>query len=186
MIAGEQVTLRPASPADRDAVYAWMAHSDVTEAMFGPADARRAPVPSRAEHDADYAAHFFDGSRPERGRSFLIVVGGEPVGHVSYDRLDELGGVAELDIWMRDAASCGHGWGSDALDALARHLGAARGARACLLRPSAANARALAAYARAGFRRLDLAADEHEARFGPPDEPGCPVLWRDLDRGRAA
>ena len=182
-ITGRHVTLRPATSADRDAVYAWLADSDVTAAMFGPPDERRAAVPSRAEHDADYADLFFDDSRLERGRSFLIEVDGVAVGHVSYDRLDELDGVAELDIWMRDRASCGQGWGPDALDALARHLGERRGARACLLRPSPLNPRAVAAYERAGFRRLDLSPAEHEARFGPPDEPGCPILWRDLGPG---
>jgi diamine N-acetyltransferase len=183
VIRGELVRLRPAGPQDRAAIYAWLAGSDITDALFGPPTARRAPVPTRAEHDADYATHFFDGSRPERGRSFLIEADGEVVGHVSYDRLDELGGVAELDIWMKDQASCGRGRGPDALQALARHLGEHRGARACILRPSVHNSRALAAYGRAGFRRLELTPGEHRARFGEPDAPDCCVLWRDTGPG---
>jgi RimJ/RimL family protein N-acetyltransferase len=145
-----------------------MACSDLTSSMMGPPDFIEAPVPTWEEFCDDYLPHFFDGSQPGVGRSYIIEHEGRAVGHVSYSRMDELPGpCAELDIWMRDSTCCGHGWGSVALDMLARQLHEVFGVRELVLRPSARNVRAIRSYEKAGFVRLDLSQDEQAHRYNP-------------------
>lgn len=186
-LCGEQVMLRPATFADRRAVWEWMAKSDLTASMAGPPEFAETPVPAWEEFRADYLPHFFDGSQPGVGRSFII----EPivatpsqfrgVGHISYSRVDELPGGAELDIWMRDSTCCGHGWGSDALRILSRHLHEAFGVRELILRPSARNVRAIRAYEKAGFTRLPLSTEEQAARYGAGEYHDTVVMRRVFD-----
>ena len=64
------------------------------------------------------------GPHPNSGVASSILVDGEPVGQVTYNDIVERDGrrQVELDIWMRSEACCGKGYGTDALDALCRHL----------------------------------------------------------------
>lgn len=170
--------LRPATFADRRTVHAWAACSDLTSSMLGPPNFPDAPVPTWEEFCADYQSHFFDGSQPNAGRSFIIEVDGKPVGHINYDRMNERPSFAELDIWMRDASCCGHGWGAQAIMMLCEQLHAQFGVNEFILRPSARNTRAVRSYARAGFVRLPLTNDEQAAIYGPGDYNDTVVLQR--------
>jgi diamine N-acetyltransferase len=163
------VLLRPATLADRRSVWEWMAHSDLTASMMGPPDFGENPAPTWAEFCEDYKPFFFDGSRPERGRSFLIerTDTGEAVGHVSYDCHGDRPHFTELDIWMRDSSCCGKGSGSEALRLLCDYLCQTLGIREMILRPSARNVRAIRSYERAGFTRLELSPAQHVERYGP-------------------
>lgn len=162
------VRLRPARPGDRPHVYAWAACSDVTASMMGPPLFPDHPPPTWEEFCADYAPHFFDGSRPESGGCFIILAGDQEVGVISYDRLDPEQGHVELDLWMRSLACCGQGYGSQALRLVCDHLGSRRGVRTFVIRPSARNPRAVKAYERAGFVRRPLSPAQL-AHFGPGD-----------------
>jgi diamine N-acetyltransferase len=168
MMQHAPVTLRHATLADRRAVYEWLACSDLTASMAGPPEFDEAPVPTWDEFCDDYVPCFFDGSQPHVGRSFIIEHEGKAVGHVSYSRMDEFPGAgAELDIWMRNASCCGKGYGSAALDMLARQLHQQFGVNELILRPSARNARAIASYKKAGFTRLDFTPQQQGERYGP-------------------
>ena len=169
MIRGSLVTLRPAREQDRRAVYHWLAASDLTPSMLGPPDFPDAPVPTWDQFCEDYGPPFFDGTRADVGRSFLIEVGGEAVGHVNYDGLDSGRGTAELDVWLRSSADCGHGYGSDALRTLTRYLHEAFGTTEFILRPSRRNRRAIHAYTKAGFSILPLTNEQHAEVYGPGD-----------------
>lgn len=175
-LLGPNIGLRPATKADRRPVFEWLALSDVTSSMFGPPMFPESPPPTWDQFCADYAPHFFDGSRPELGRSFIIEVGGEPVGHVGYDGLDRGRGVAELDIWMRSLACCGRGYGGEALQVLAVHLFREYGVREVVIRPSARNTRARRAYSGAGFIEARLFPADQLALYGPEDYPDSVVM----------
>jgi hypothetical protein len=82
MIRGSLVTLRPASEDDRRAVYQWLAQSDLTASMLGPPDFTDVPAPDWEQFCTDYGTPFFDGTREEVGRSFIIEAD-QPVGHVN-------------------------------------------------------------------------------------------------------
>jgi RimJ/RimL family protein N-acetyltransferase len=116
MMRGSLVTLRPAREQDRRAIYQWLAESDLTPSMLGHFP--DAPVPSWDQFCVD----FFEGTSQEVGRSFIIEVDGDAVGHVGYDGMDLARSIAELDIWLRSSEVCGRGYGSDALVTLTRAL----------------------------------------------------------------
>ena len=170
-IRGRYVTLRPASPEDERTILDWLYRSDVTPSMLGPPLYPERPVPPPGEGGGDYEPHYFDGSAPELGRCYLILADGEPVGQVSYNDIHEHGERrrTELDIWLRNEACCGRGYGTDALDALCRHLHDRLGVAEFLVQPSARNPRAIRAYEKAGFRRLGLPIEEARVLWGPSD-----------------
>jgi RimJ/RimL family protein N-acetyltransferase len=155
LIRGQRVTLRPALLQDREKVYRWMAESDVTPLMMGPPDFPDAPVPSFEQFCADYGDAFFTGAGDGKGRSYIIMVPGDAVGHINYDNVSQDDALVELDVWMASLAYCRHGYGPDALAALSGYLRESYGFRRFLVRPSRRNFRAIAAYQRAGFRVVD-------------------------------
>ena len=180
MIRGSLVSLRPALEQDRPAVYQWLAESDLTASMLGPPDFCDAPAPTWVQFCDDYGGHFFDGTRQEVARSFIIEAHGRAVGHVNYDGMDLMRRFAELDIWLRSSEVCGRGFGSDALLALTRHLHEAFGITDFILRPSRRNTRAMRAYVKAGFLLLPLTNDEQVERYGPGDYSDTVVMVKRL------
>jgi RimJ/RimL family protein N-acetyltransferase len=180
MIRGSMVTLRPARESDRRDVYRWLAESDVTRCMMGPPLYPDASVPTWDEFCDDYGPHFFDGSREEVARSYVIEVDGEAVGHVNYDGMDPVRGTVELDIWLRSEGVCGRGYGSDALAALTGHLHERFGTTEFVIRPSRRNPRAVHAYEKAGFAPLPLSGEQQAEMYGPGDYTDAVVMRRRL------
>ncbi len=190
MIHGSVVTLRPAREQDRRAVYQWMAESEVTASMMGPPRFPDAPTPTWDQFCNDYVDYFFDGARPEAGRSYIIEVDGEAVGHVSSSEADLTKRRAELDIWLRSEAVCGRGYGSDALRALMNHLHQTLGLSEFIIRPSLRNERAIRSYAKAGFTLPPLTTAQQTALYGPGDHVDtivmryiAPALAGEADQG---
>ncbi|MHC5212615.1 MAG: GNAT family N-acetyltransferase [Planctomycetota bacterium] len=183
------LVLHAARPEHRRVVYHWMAASDVTPSMMGPPTYPDLPVPSWQEFADDYLPHFFDGTAPERGRSFLIMTEGEAVGHVSHSGLARGGPedaprnrtFCELDVWMASLAHCGRGLGSAAVRLLARHVEATLRPDDLIMRPAARNPRAIGAYEKAGFRRVPLPAQAMRKRYGPADSDDAVLMLRATD-----
>lgn len=171
LIQGGRVVLRSAGPEDRRTILDWLFRSDVTPAMLGSPLYPERPIPPHSEAEGGYDAHYFDGSAPELGRSYLILADGEPMGQVSYNDIHERAGErrVELDIWMRSEECCGKGYGTDALEALCRHLHERFGVVAFLLQPSGRNTRAIRAYEKAGFVKLDASDARAREDWGPAD-----------------
>jgi RimJ/RimL family protein N-acetyltransferase len=149
-IRGERITLRPAEESDRRIVYDWMANSDITPSMMGPPLFPEIPITTWDDFINDYVNYFFDGTRPDLGRSYILESDGKPVGHISYSNTDLTRQQTELDIWLSGESMCGHGYGSDALRLLTEHLNRTLGIVDFYLRPSRRNP-AVCAYLRAGF-----------------------------------
>jgi diamine N-acetyltransferase len=149
--------------------------------MAGPPLYPEVPVPTWKDFCADYVESFFDGSRPHEGGSFIIEHQGRPVGHISYDCRHLTPGQAELDIWMCDVSCCGKGFGNSAINALCNYLHSTIGVREVIMRPSARNLRAVAAYKRAGFRVLNLPSVEVANRYGPSEYDDTVIMQRLLD-----
>ena len=137
--------------------------------MMGPPTYPDVPLPTWEEFCRDYAPHFFDGSRSDRACSFIIEVDGESVGHINYDGLDTDRSIAELDIWMRSRTCCGHGYGTDAMVVLVRHLRERFAVETFIVRPSRRNQRAVRAYNKAGFRSSPLSPADQERVYGRGD-----------------
>jgi RimJ/RimL family protein N-acetyltransferase len=170
-IQGERVVLQPATAEDEPQILEWLLRSDVTPSLLGPPLYPERPVPPPEDSSVRFEPHYLDGTAPELGRCFLILVDGEPVGHVSYNDIIEWDGRkgVELDIWMRSESCCGKGYGTAALDALCRYLHDRFGVEEFLVQPSARNPRAVRAYEKAGFRRLELPLESARELWGPSD-----------------
>jgi diamine N-acetyltransferase len=170
-IHGERVVLRPATVEDQRMIYEWFACSDSTPNMIGPPMYPESPIPSWEEFQSGWEPHYFDDSAPLRGRCFLILAEGEPVGQVNYNDIEEREGRkrTELDIWMRSEQYCGRGSGTDALAALIGHLAKWFAVEDFMVQPSARNPRAIRAYEKIGFVRLDVGIEEARQMWGPSD-----------------
>ena len=164
MIKGSKVELTPATLADKNRVYEWCFHSEITKSHAGPPDYPNAPIAASEEFfdaESGYADYYFTGERPQDGRGFIILHNGEPVGFVSYSSFHLKKGMAELDIWMNSEANCGKGFGTDALIALGEHLHKTLGIHELIMRPSIKNARANRSYTKAGFIQSDKRPEEY-------------------------
>ena len=170
-IQGERVVLRPAISEDEPQILDWLLRSDATPSMLGPPLFPERPVPRPDDPSQRFDPHYLDGTVPELGRCLLILVDGEPVGQVTYNDIMEWDGRkrVELDIWMRSEACCGKGYGTDALDALCRHLHERFEVEEFMVQPSARNPRAIHAYEKLGFRRLELSIEAARELWGPND-----------------
>lgn len=148
-ITGSLVTLRPATMADRKAIYQWLAESDLTSLMLGPPLFPENDVPTWYEFISDYDNHFFTGKKPAMGQCFIIEVNGEPAGQVNHNEIH--GNATELDIWMCGSEYINKGYGSDALETLCHYLFIAMGLTDFYIAPAAKNKQAIHAYKKAGF-----------------------------------
>lgn len=166
MIRGRRVALRPATPTDRRSIWSWAVAPDVAPHLF-----RHEPVPTFEAFCADYKRHYFDGSDPRRGRSFLIRADGTELGQINSNEIDTQRGRTELDIWLAGEAACNRGLGPAAIETLADHLCREYGVVELMMQPSSNNPRAIRAYEKAGFRSLGLPLQEASAEWGPADGP---------------
>ena len=169
IIRGKKVALRPSAPDDVHDVHIWCNESDVTPSMAGPPTFPDKAPSDNKEFCVGYESYYWDGSEPMRGRVFIIRVGGAPIGAVGYNEIDPATRRVELDIWMNCEASCGKGYGPDALGALCAYLVRSFDVEASWMQPSARNPRAIRAYEKAGFRRVDITPEEMQEQYGARD-----------------
>lgn len=174
--------IRRATLADRESVYKWMTDPDIAATMFGPPLFPETPTPTWEEFRDDYVTYFFDGSRPDKGQSFIIESDGEAVGHISYSGLDVDDDYAELDIWLSSRDRCRKGIGPQAICLLVEYLAEQRNILKFKIRPSVRNTRAIRAYEKAGFQRTGLSPEDELKRFGPGDHDDVITLTLDMNK----
>ncbi len=161
--------MRPAIPDDARPVYEWLANSDLTPSMMGPPLFPEVSIPTWEQFCRDYKLHFFDGSKPAAGQSFIIEKKDEAIGHINYDCTDLVKSRTELDIWMRSLEYCGKGFGPDATETLVMYLHEKYAINEFILRPSERNKRAIRSYEKSGFVKLNISQDEQKRLYGPGD-----------------
>ena len=175
MIHGNKIELIPATLDDRQRVYEWCFHSEITKSHAGPPDYPEHPISTWEEFfDEGYVEYFFTGAEPEKGRGFMISSGREAVGFISYCAFHLKPRIAELDIWMNSEANCGKGFGVDAIVSLGAYLNKNMDICDLIMRPSVKNARAIKAYRKAGFETTDklpgdYLLDEYMPLYGAGD-----------------
>jgi aminoglycoside 6'-N-acetyltransferase len=134
---GREVILRPPLPSDAEPLTAILAEPAVA-AWWGEFDLERV----RTE--------LVDARDDEEG--FVIEHGGEVVGYIQLSEENEPDfRHAGIDLFLRTSAQ-GRGLGPDAIRTLAIHLIDDRGHRRFTIDPAADNVRAIAAYAKLGFK----------------------------------
>lgn len=162
-----QVSLRRAKIDDRPQIYRWLAHSDATAEMLGAPTFPDGPIPTWEQHSADFSIEEFyqpgppQDSQVDWGECWIICVENREdashheVGQINFSDMrapsdPASDGLAELDIWIGARQWWGRGIGTQAIEALG-HVLRGYGFTMLLIRPSARNQRAVAAYKRAGF-----------------------------------
>jgi aminoglycoside 6'-N-acetyltransferase len=151
-LRGARVVLRTARPDDEPALRA------VFEA---PEVARWWPTPDETE-----MAALLENGDPEVD-VWMVEVEGRVVGLVQgYEEADPMYRHAGIDIVLHPLVH-GRGVGPEAIRVLARHLFDDRGHHRIVIDPNAANARAIHAYEKVGFRRVGVMREyEWSAREG--------------------
>jgi len=177
IIRGDKVALRPAVGADKRMIYEWAHHSDIAKWLHWPPKDR---IETYQEWCADWKPHYFKDEEPRRGRLFVIMRDNELIGATAYNTIDEENNRVEVDIWMSCEANCEKGHGPDALRALCKYLHETHSVDLAWLQPSARNPRAIRAYEKAGFRRVDITPEEAEKEYGPRDYEDSVVMVKHL------
>jgi RimJ/RimL family protein N-acetyltransferase len=98
-------------------------------------------------------------------------VNNEDVGQIYFNDIEHRNGIkrVELDMWMRAEIYCGKGYGSDALNSLCDFLAKRLGVDQFMVQPSGRNPRAIRAYEKVGFVKLDVPLDVAVKEWGPND-----------------
>ncbi len=137
-LRGERVVLRAARPEDAEALQGVLAAPEVRR-WWG------------AESVEEAVAGIL-----ERETSFVVEVDGAVAGWIQYsEEHDPDYRHAGIDVALHPAYH-GRGLGADAVRTLARHLVDARGHHRLVIDPRADNARAIACYAKVGFRPVGI------------------------------
>jgi RimJ/RimL family protein N-acetyltransferase len=158
MLRGEKVFLKPTTPEEIPQFYAWATNPDpeVQRYYYGE------KIPTLEEFLADYEPHFFDGSQPYKGRCYTILTEGKrPIGVVSYNGFDTERKRVTFDIIIGNREDCGQGYGSDALRTLLCHLFETFPTlETAIIAAHCQNTRAIRAYEKAGFRQVEVDAND--------------------------
>jgi len=109
-------------------------------------------VPTYEEFIRDWKRYYFDGSEPEKGRCFTILVSDRAIGQVNYNQINRENNSVELDIIIANDADKNKGYGTDALKTLTKYLFQNMNTHLCWIEPITRNTRAIRAYEKAGFK----------------------------------
>lgn len=150
-LKSKSLSLRPASLQDKKNVYNWLAHSNLSQEMFGPPNFPEHPIPNWEEFNQDYTDHYFDGSQPLRGRCFILMHKNKPIGQINYNEINPNTKSTEIDIWLSDREYTGKGYGTEAIITLCEYLYQNFTCETVYIAPSKRNIRAIKAYKKAGF-----------------------------------
>jgi len=131
--------------------YQWAAQSEATFFWYGELQGDK--VPTYEEFLKDWKRYYFDGSEPEKGRSFVILVGDRAIGQINYNEIKKGDNSVELDIIIAEDRDKNKGYGSDALQTLSRYLFQEMNVQKCWIEVITKNPRAIRAYQKAGFRK---------------------------------
>ena len=141
-LRGDRVTLRPAGPDDA---------ARFREILGEPSVAGWWGLPRPG---VDVALDWLDADADTT--VFAIELDGVVIGSIqTAEEADPDYRHASIDLFLATAAQ-GQGLGTDAIRTLARYLFGARGHHRLTIDPSAANARAIRAYERVGFRPVGI------------------------------
>lgn len=157
ILQGKKVSLRPMTVEEIPVFYRWATQSEATPFWYGELQGDR--IPSYEDFLKDWKRYYFDGSEPERGRSFVILINSRAIGQINYNDINREDNSVELDIIIAEDKDKNKGYGSDALQTLSAYLFKETNIRKCWIEVITKNPRAIRAYEKAGFRKTKVFVD---------------------------
>jgi len=152
-IKGEKVVLVPIKPEEKEEFYKLATESEGSKFWYGD---RGVAIPTREDFFQDWNEGYFDIVSPQRGQCFWIIVNGEKIGQVNYNKIDLENKKVELDIIIGDEGKMGKGYGTDALKALIKYLFDNFAINKIWIEARLNNPRAIKAYEKVGFKKKGL------------------------------
>ena len=150
IIHGEKVTLRPMTIKEIPTFFEWATQSDATPYWYG--ELQGDEIPTYKQFHKDWKIHYFNGSAPEKGRCFVILVDYKAIGQINYNEIERGDNSVELDIIIPDDKHKNKGYGTDALQTLSKYLFLKMNIQKCWVDVIHKNPRAIRAYQKAGFK----------------------------------
>ena len=150
IIRGEKIVLRPMTVDEISVFYQWATQSEATPFWYGELYGDH--VPTYEEFIRDWKGYYFDGSAPEQGRCFIILVGNKAIGQINYNEVNRENNSVELDIIIAEDVDKNKGYGTDALKTLVKYLFQNMNIQLCWIEAVTKNLRAIRAYEKAGFK----------------------------------
>jgi len=151
IIRGEKVALRPIMVDEIPIFYQWATESEAAPFWYGELYGDH--VPTYQEFIQEWQRHYFDGSEPEKGKCFVILVGNKAIGEINYNEIDRENNSVELDIIIAEDRDKNKGYGTDALKTLTNYLFQNMKIQLCWLETIPQNPRAIRAYEKAAFKQ---------------------------------
>jgi hypothetical protein len=154
-IRGTEISLRACILSDTDKVFAWLYSSNIVHFWEEIRKEYQRGPPSIDDFRFDHPAYFFDGTAPDKGRSYIIINKsmGE-VGHISYTSFHLLPGICELDIGFSCAGYTKKSYDPSEIRLLIKEL-YKTGYQKIIMRPSVKNIYAIGAYSKAGLKKIE-------------------------------
>lgn len=157
------IKLRKSTLKDRKKAYQWLYFADFSDFLNKLQGFTSDNIPSFEEFKSDYEDFYYTGSRPDKGRCYIIVCQKngirEDIGIISYTSFHLIDKITEFDIWLKGRKYTGHGYGTKAILELTK-LVKDLGCKKVIMRPSKHNKIAINSYKKVGFR---------EKKFKPAD-----------------
>jgi RimJ/RimL family protein N-acetyltransferase len=165
----KRINLKPACFEDRIKAYKWLYYSDFSSYLIElSVETSEGGIPTLSKFKEDYEFFFFDGSHPEKGRAYLIILEEpnlkEEIGFITYTAFHLKEGIAEIDIWLKSLEYAGKGYGTEAVKKLAHQLFDEK-YHTLIIRPCRENLRAVNSYKKAGFQVTSFQPDYYKKEY---------------------
>jgi diamine N-acetyltransferase len=148
------VEIRHADITEKYKTYEWLCLSDTAPMHMGEPDYPNNPIPSWDEFEGGFEDFYYQEATRGKGSVMIIQHDGEEIGCLCYACFHLKPQKAELDIWLKGKGYCGNGNGTKALKALCDYLESNYNMKEYIIRPSVKNYRAVRAYEKVGFKKV--------------------------------
>ena len=156
-LTGQKVGLTPITLAEKEEFYQLATQSYGSKFWY---DKERKSKRSKAEFFKDWKDAYFDPDNPNEGQCFWIVVNGQKIGQINYNKIHPRDKKVELDIIIGPKECLDKGYGTDALKTLIMYLFDNFDINKIWIEARANNPRAIKAYQKIGFKQEGLLRQE--------------------------
>jgi len=149
------VSIRHANLDEKYKTYEWLCLSDTASLHMGEPNYPESPIPDWEQFLEDFEDFYYQQEDQGLGSVLIISKDDDEIGCLCYACFHLTPKAAELDIWLNKLEHCGKGYGTSALRKLVEYLKLEKGIEKFIIRPSEKNTRAIRAYEKIGFKRVD-------------------------------